>query len=160
MRQRKLGARPYGSAGATTPGLFRRLVLSSLFVTFGAAGASAASAATAKTVMLSDASNGHVITVSAGTIIDVTLTGSNWTFQTTGLNKIATLSGTTTIKENRPIITGRVPSVCPSGCTYEEAHYVARHPGQMRLLASRTSCSGGAPCGTVNRQWTVVVRIH
>jgi hypothetical protein len=129
-------------------------------VTFGAAGASAASATAPKTVMLSDASNGHVITVSAGTIIDVTLTGGNWIFQTTGLNKIATLSGTTTIKENRPIVTGRMSSVCPSGCTYEEAHYVARHPGQMRLFASRTSCSGGAPCGTVNRQWTVVVRIH
>lgn len=158
MRQRNLDVRQHGAVRSTTPGA--RLVLSLLLVGFGVVSASAASAATAKTVTLIEASNGHVITVHTGTIIDVTLTGGNWTFSSTGLNKIATLSGTTTIKEDKPILTSGVPSACLSGCTYEEAHYVARRPGQMRLFASRSSCDTTLTCSAAERQWTVVVRIH
>jgi hypothetical protein len=129
-------------------------------VVLGATSASASAAAT-KSVMLTDASNGRVITVKPGTSIYVTLTGNDWTFNSTGLNKIATLSGTSTFKENKPIVTGGLPSACqPGACRSEVGHYVALRVGQMRLSASRTSCGAVVACTSVERHWSVVVRIR
>jgi hypothetical protein len=127
----------------------------------GATAANAASVTTAKSVMLTDASDGHVITVKAGTNIYVTFTSNGWTFSSTGLNKIATLSGTSVVRENKPIVTGGLPSACqPSACGSEVAHYVALRAGQMRLSASRTSCGTGVACSASQLHWTVVVRIR
>jgi hypothetical protein len=111
--------------------------------------------------MLTSADNGRVIGVKPGTNIYVTLTSHEWTFSSTGLNKIATLSGTTSVTKNKPIVTGGVsrPSV-PGAGQSEIAHYVALRVGQMRLSASRTTCGTGVTCSVAERHWTVVVRIR
>lgn len=121
--------------------------------------ANAASAAS-KSVTLNATSNGHVITVETGTNIYVRLTGQNWTFSSTGLNKVATLSGTSTWTQNKPIATGGAPSACRGTCDGEVAHYVALRSGQIRLSARRTSCGTSVVCSTSELQWTVVVRIR
>lgn len=161
MRQHELGARRRKSANSEPWARLGRGAVALFLVGAGAVNASAASAITTKSVMLTDASNGRVITVKTGTNIYVTLTSNDWTFSSTGLNKIATLSGTSSVKENKPIVTGGVPSACrPGACGYEVAHYVALRVGQMRLYASRVSCGAGVACGAIQRHWTVVVRIR
>jgi hypothetical protein len=161
MRQHELGARQWKSANYELWARLGRGAAALFLVGVGVVNASAASATTAKSVKLTDASNGHVITVKTGTNIYVTLTSNDWTFSSTGLNKIATLSGTSTVKENKPIVTGGVPSACqPGACGYEVAHYVALRVGQMRIYASRTSCGRGVACSAIERHWSVVVRIR
>jgi hypothetical protein len=159
MRQHQLVARHRSFANAKA-----RLVrgATALFlVSVGALSASAAGATTTKSVTLTDASNGHVITVKRGTNIYVTLTSQEWTFSSTGLNKLVTLSGTNTVTENKPIVTGGVshPSLPGAGGSVT-AHYVALRSGQMRLTASRTSCGTGVACSAAERHWTVVVRVR
>jgi predicted secreted protein len=160
MRQHEIGARQRRFARNELVARLGRGAVALFLVGLGAASASA-SAATTKSVTLTDASNGHVIKVRPGTSIYVTLTSNDWTFSSTGLNKIATLTGTSTYKENKPIVVGGMPSACrPGACGYEVAHYVALRVGQMRLSANRTSCSTGVACSAVERHWTVVVRIR
>ena len=160
MRQRELGARQWKSTNSEKLARLGRGAVALFVVGVGALSASAASA-TAKSVMLTDASNGHIITVKTGTNIYVTLTSNDWTFSSTGLNKIATLSGTSSVNENKPIVTGGVTRACqPGACGSEIAHYVALRVGQMRLYASRSSCGTGVACSAIERHWTVVVRIR
>jgi len=161
MRQREVGARQWKSANYEKFARLGRGAVALFLVVVGAVGASAASATTTKSVMLTDASNGHVITVKAGTNIYVTLTSNDWTFNSAGLNKIATLSGTSVVKENKPIVVGGVSGPCaPGACGSEVAHYVALRVGQMRLSASRSSCGTGVACSAIERHWTVVIRIR
>lgn len=162
MPQHEIGARQRRFAHNEFVARLGRGAVALFLVSLGATSASASAATTTtKSVMLTDASNGHVITVKPGTSIYVTLTSNDWTFSSTGLNKIATLSGTSTFKENKPIVTGGLPSACqPGACGSEVAHYVALRVGQMRLSASRTSCGTGVACSAVERHWTVVVRIR
>lgn len=160
MRQHDIGASQWRLAHNKLVARLVRGTVALFLVGLGAASASA-SAASTKSVKLTEASNGHVITVNPGTRIYVTLTSNDWTFSSSGLNKIATLSGTSTFKENKPIVTGGVPSACqPGTCGSEVALYVALRVGQMRLSASRTSCGTGVACSAVERHWTVVVRIR
>lgn len=162
MRQRTLNARQRSTAHHTIP--LGRSLSALVLVGVCSLSASAAGAATVKSVTLTQASNGRVVTVKAGTDIDVKLTGNDWTFSSTGLNKIASLSGTTTYKENKPIVTGGfssgASSTCQTNCTFVEAHYVALRTGRLRITATRSSCPTSAACSTAQRQWTVVVRIR
>jgi hypothetical protein len=161
MRQHKPSASHRNSARYGPLARMGRGVVAVFVVGVGALGASTAGAITTKSVTLTAASNGHVITVKPGTNIYVTLTSHDWTFSSTGLNKIATLSGTQSVTENKPIVTGGVSGPSQPGAVQSEvAHYVALRIGQMRLSATRSSCGTGVACSAAERHWTVVVRIR
>ena len=159
MRLRSRAPRQWRSSTSSTLSHLGRGTAVFLLLSAGALSANAASAAS-KSVTLTETSNGHVITVETGTNIYVRLTGQNWTFSSTGLNRVATLSGTSTWTQNKPIATSGAPSACRGTCDAELAHYVALRSGQVRLIAHWTSCGTGVVCSTTELRWTVVVRIR
>jgi hypothetical protein len=123
----------------------------------GSAGIGAAQTS-AKTVVLTAADNGHVLSVSPGTHIVVTLPNSSWTFTTKGARKVVTLMSTTVTKG----ATSGATHACVPGrsCASVKAVYFALEPGLMRLLASLTSCPVGQTCSASQSHWTVVIRVR
>ncbi len=160
MRTRKPTSSQTQSVREVVTARLGRGVVTVLLLGLCSVTANIASATATKSVDLTAASNGHVITVKMGTNVYVTLTGENWTFSSGGLNKVATLSGTSTWTKNKPVVTRGLPSACRDTCASEVAHYVALRTGAIRLLAQRTTCGAGLTCGAASRQWTVVLHVR
>ena len=117
-----------------------------------------AAATTAKTVTITAAQNGRVITVAQGSRIVVNLANVNWTFSTQGTRKVVTLVSTTVTKGATP---GATQACVPGrSCASVRAVYFALEPGLMRLIALRTSCGTGVTCSASQSHWTVVVRVR
>ena len=117
-----------------------------------------AQAATPKTITITAAANGSVITVNPGTHINVSLANSNWTFSTQGSRAVVKLLSSTTVKGAS---SGATQACVPGrSCTSSLAHYFALKPGLMRLIASLTSCPTGSTCSASQSHWTVVIRVR
>ena len=124
---------------------------------FGSMG-TGAQATASKTITLTAAQNGRVITVNPGANISVTLEYSNWTFSTQGTRKVVTLVSTTSTKG----ATSGATQACVPGraCASVRAVYVALEPGLMRLYAHLSSCPTGVICSASPSHWTVVIRVR
>jgi hypothetical protein len=124
---------------------------------FGAIGTGAA-ATNAKTITITAADNGRVITAYPGSHIVVTLANSNWTFSTQGARKVVTLQSTTVHKG----ATSGATQACVPGrsCASVMAVYFALEPGMMRLIAKPTACPTGTTCTSTLSRWTVVIRVR
>jgi hypothetical protein len=117
-----------------------------------------AQAATPKTIAITAADNGRVITVDPGTHINVSLASSNWTFSTQGTRKVVTLVSTNVTKGATP---GATQACVPGrSCASVKAVYFALEPGLMRLIARLTSCPTGTTCSASQSHWTVVIRVR
>ena len=123
----------------------------------GSTGVSTA-ATNARTVTITAADNGRVITAYPGAHIVVTLANSNWTFSTRGTRKVVALVSTTVTKG----ATSGATHACVPGrsCGSEKAVYFALEPGMMRLIATLTSCPTGTTCSASQSLWTVVIRVR
>jgi hypothetical protein len=112
----------------------------------------------AKTVSITAADSGRVITVYPGTHIVVTLANSEWSFSTVGTRKVVSLVSTTVTKGAS---SGATHACVPGrSCASVRAVYFALEPGLMRLVAELTSCPTGQTCSASQSHWTVVVRVR
>ncbi len=129
---------------------------------FGAFGAGA-QAATPKTITLTAAQSGHVITVNQGTRIDVSLSDANWTFTSEGGRGVVKLQTWTNVPGSlsggvKPCIPGT--TCMPVMTLIHNYYYVAQTPGLTRLIARLTSCGSGTACTAAQSFWTVVIRVR
>jgi hypothetical protein len=123
----------------------------------GSSGIGAAQTA-AKTVSITAADNGRVITAYPGAHIVVTLANSGWTFSTQGTRKVVSLVSTTVTKG---AASGATHACVPGhNCASVKAVYFALEPGLMRLIAVLTSCPTNVTCSGAQSHWTVVIRVR
>ena len=135
-----------------------RLVVASLAVVAGLASEAPAVASPASVVALSESSNGHTVSVRTGTHLTLTLHSTYWTLTPLlGRSPVTLLGKVSTVGTLPSAGSGCVPG---QGCGTVIAHYVARHVGQLRLRATRTSCGEALKCSAAQSVWTVLIRVR
>lgn len=124
--------------------------------------AATAQGATPKTLVLTAAQNGKVITVNPGEHIDVSLTDAHWTFSTEGARSVVKLLTWSTVPSTGK--TSGATHACVPGttCTVATtlAQYFALEPGLMRLIGRLTICPTGTTCSSAESFWTAVIRVR
>jgi hypothetical protein len=112
------------------------------------------SASASALVVLSESSNGKVISVAKGSHFSVTLHTTYWSIHSVSTSSVSQI-GKTVVKGS--FTNGCVPG---QGCGTVTATYVANKVGTITLRASRTTCGEALRCSTRQSRWTVVVRVH
>lgn len=144
-------------------GLRARNLVATIVVAIGsftavAMPATAQAAKTPASVALSENSNGRSVSVAVGTRLNLTLHSTYWS-----------LVATRTAPDLRQIGHTKVVGVAPNGgghcvpgqgCGTLSAHFIAVHPGSVRLRATRTSCGEALRCSPAQSVWTVIVHVR
>ncbi len=133
------------------------LVATGSFVVVALPG-SAQAAKTVTSVALNESSNGRSVVGAVGTRLNLTLHSTYWSLVSTKTAPDLRQIGHTTVKGVAP--NGAGHCVPGQGCGTVSAHYVAVHPGSVRLRATRTSCGEALRCSPAQSVWTVVVHVR
>jgi hypothetical protein len=140
----------------TAKSAVRHLVFVLALATGAASLAAVTSAAGATVRTVTESANGHVITVTPGSMVRVVLHNTYWT--------IASPHGGLLREVGPPVVAGSPPGtpgcVVGAGCGTVTALFRALAPGQLRLSASRTSCGEALACTPAQGRWSIVVRVH
>ena len=112
------------------------------------------SASASALVVLSESSNGKVVSVAKGSHFSVTLHTTYWSIHSVSNHSVTQIGKT--------VVRGSLANACApgQGCGTVTATYVANKVGTVTLRASRTTCGEALRCSTSQSHWTVVVRVH
>ena len=147
-------------AGTSTALTLRVLVVavSLTAATVGSLGVGGAGATSPKSISLSEANKGHVVTVHPGDHVTVVLHTTYWSFLRPVSSPVISQVGRTVIKGGLPASPG---GCAPgSGCGTATAHFVALKTGQYRLHALRSTCGEVMKCSPSQGVWTVVIKVR
>ena len=115
---------------------------------------SSGAGASSAPVLLSESSNGHVVSVSPGAHLTLTLHSTYWSIPPLAASTVVARVGTT---KTVGVLQGCVPG---QGCGTVTAHYVATKAGTVRIRATRTTCGEAMRCTGDKGVWWVVVRVR
>lgn len=110
------------------------------------------------TVTLTEADNGHAITLHRGQNVQVILHSTFWSFDAGTNTSVLARQGDT---QYHPVLPGRdgCPSIPGMGCGTAVQNYLADAPGTSTVTASRTSCGEVLMCSPNQGTWTVDVTV-
>ena len=144
-------------------GLRARNLVATIVVAMGsffavAIPATAQAAKATTSVVLNENSNGRSVSVAVGTRLNLTLHSTYWSLVASRTAPELRQIGHTTVVGVAP--NGGGHCVPGQGCGTLSAHFIAVHPGSVRLRATRTSCGEALRCSPAQSVWTVVVRVR